>query len=386
MFSKNLRVLSNERLHAVLTALAAEERKLTLEILHHLREVERRSLFAERGHSSLFEYVTKELLYSEASAQRRISAMRALKELPELETKVESGELKLTQIAQVQSFLKSEKNAGKPYSIEAKRELFQETIGRSTRETERLLAEKSPSFGQKERVRLVTESLTQITFTADRALVEKLEKVKNRFAHRLPAGASMKDVITYLADVVLEKEDRKVSKDTLTSKDASLSETVSPSKNVTPSSADVLSGSTLNDAPLPAREVDIASVGRKDAMGDATSKTDTHPESRSEKSDHSQQSQSRYLPAAVKREVWQRDQGRCTFVSPTTGKRCQSEHRLEVDHIHPFALGGTSREAENLRLLCFAHNQFEARRRFGEQRFASRKSTERRFSDRGAAS
>ena len=86
--------------------------------------------------------------------------MRALKELPELESKVESGELKITQIAQVQSFLRSEKKEGKAYSLSEKKALFQETIGKSTRETERALAEKSPSFAHHEKLRPVTATET----------------------------------------------------------------------------------------------------------------------------------------------------------------------------------------------------------------------------------
>ena len=39
-------------------------------VLHHLREVERRFLFAELGYSSLFEYCISELKYSAGSAQR----------------------------------------------------------------------------------------------------------------------------------------------------------------------------------------------------------------------------------------------------------------------------------------------------------------------------
>ena len=67
--------LTNQALHDQLTYLASEERRITLDVLHHLRECERRRLYAERGHSSLFDYVVKELGYAESSAQRRISAM-----------------------------------------------------------------------------------------------------------------------------------------------------------------------------------------------------------------------------------------------------------------------------------------------------------------------
>ena len=66
----------------------------------------------------------------------------------------------------------------------------------------------------------------------------------------------------------------------------------------------------------------------------------------------------RYIPAEVRRQVWERDQGRCTFVSPS-GERCESTEFVEYDHVVPLSQGGQS-TLEGLRLMCRAHNQFEA--------------------------
>ena len=71
----------------------------------------------------------------------------------------------------------------------------------------------------------------------------------------------------------------------------------------------------------------------------------------------------RHIPAQVKRQVWQRDGGQCTFVSDR-GRRCTACTCLEFDHIHSVARGGQAR-AENLRLRCRSHNQFAAECTFG---------------------
>ena len=68
-------------------------------------------------------------------------------------------------------------------------------------------------------------------------------------------------------------------------------------------------------------------------------------------------SRSRYIPAAVRREVWRRDQGCCSYVDPHSGRRCGSRYRLEIDHIVPFALGGGA-EPGNLSLRCRAHHRY----------------------------
>ena len=54
----------------------------------------------------------------------------------------------------------------------------------------------------------------------------------------------------------------------------------------------------------------------------------------------------RAIPAGVRRQVWQRDGERCSYVDPQTGRRCNSTHLIEIDHIVP----------GNLR-LCGAHHR-----------------------------
>ena len=105
----NLQGLSDQVLLQQTCDLAVREREVTLQVLHHLREVERRLLYAKLSYASLFEYAVKELKYSEGAAHRRISSMRLLKELPQLEPRVEAGTLSLCALSQAQSFFRQEK-------------------------------------------------------------------------------------------------------------------------------------------------------------------------------------------------------------------------------------------------------------------------------------
>lgn len=66
----------------------------------------------------------------------------------------------------------------------------------------------------------------------------------------------------------------------------------------------------------------------------------------------------RAIPAHVKRAVWERDGGRCTFRSDT-GRRCEARSFLEYDHIEPVARGGRSGTG-NVRLRCRTHNRLDA--------------------------
>lgn len=64
----------------------------------------------------------------------------------------------------------------------------------------------------------------------------------------------------------------------------------------------------------------------------------------------------RYISAQIRRFIWKRDQGRCQYQDPITGQKCPAIHGLQIDHIHPYAEGGTH-APDNLRLLCGTHNR-----------------------------
>jgi 5-methylcytosine-specific restriction endonuclease McrA len=72
---------------------------------------------------------------------------------------------------------------------------------------------------------------------------------------------------------------------------------------------------------------------------------------------------SRHIPPSVRDAVFSRDKGRCAYVG-TSGERCGSTHHLQIDHVVPYARGGTS-TIDNLRLLCARHNKIEAERLYG---------------------
>ena len=112
----NLGTINDSTLIETTEKLVREERELLTKVLHHLREIERRRLFSSLGFKSLFDFAVRQLGYSEDQAYRRISAMRLLKEIPELEAKIESGEISLTHISLAHSLFKQEKNQNKEMS------------------------------------------------------------------------------------------------------------------------------------------------------------------------------------------------------------------------------------------------------------------------------
>lgn len=313
-FFMKLTALSDKILLENTKSIAAREREITLEVLHHLREVERRSLFAKLGYSSLFEYALNELRYSAASAQRRISSMRLLKELPSLEKKIEEGTLNLSTLSQAQSFFRQEKISQKSQikNSQDKIELLKSLENKSAREVEKVLISKSsePIKLIPEIVRAVSQTQSEIKFLVESELLKEIEELRNLLAHSHP-GASIKEILIYSVKNTLKA---------LRPKDM----VAKKAKNLLP---------TLKPKVTPLKI-------------------------------------SRYIPANVKREVWARDRGECTYKNQETGKKCACKYGLEYDHIQPYALGGESTE-ENLRLRCKAHNQWTAIQTFGQSKMSS---------------
>ena len=77
---RSLSGLSDGELLSRVKDLVARERAVTLEILVHLIEVERRRLHVGLGYASMFEYATRHLGYSESAAARRIRVARCIRD------------------------------------------------------------------------------------------------------------------------------------------------------------------------------------------------------------------------------------------------------------------------------------------------------------------
>jgi 5-methylcytosine-specific restriction endonuclease McrA len=76
-----------------------------------------------------------------------------------------------------------------------------------------------------------------------------------------------------------------------------------------------------------------------------------------------------YDPAAIRREVWTRDAGRCSYESPES-RKCGAREYLEFHHQVPWA---RCREhaPSNISLRCRSHNRYAAVLAFGSELMAA---------------
>jgi hypothetical protein len=318
--------------------LAEQNRKISLELIECLKEVEKRMLFADLGYSSLWEFAVQYLKLSEGSAQRKIASMRLISQLPEAHRALVNGSLSITNAAQLQSHFRREAKKGKKSSAQEKLAVVQKMAGLSKRECEKELLKISPESIPQEKERSLTENLTELRFVVDQSVMKKLERLKGLLAYKNP-GISLAELFELLVTQELEKLEKKKAGSLKTqlktqAKTEMLSCSPEPiaAPSVSPPPAKVIA-----QAPVKGECKTISKMIKRQAF-----------------------------PASVRRKIWNRAGGQCEFIGEN-GKRCTARRRLEFDH-HPVpvALGGKNNEG-NGRLACKTHNLSSAVHVLGRQ-------------------
>lgn len=324
--------MSDDVLVAKIKNLAAIERKLTQVMILHISEMDRRKLYLKFAYSSLFEYLIKEIGYSEGAAQRRIDAARLLVTVPELAGKIESGQIKLTQVSHLQKICRQvKKDSGRSVSAELRQEILLKLENKTSAATQVIVANCLNIESQQ-------ETSVRKSFQADESVRVELTFSKEEFAliQQVQAslsgqsGGEFKNTIVEMARII-EKMNLPNKKNIATSNATSTSPTEHVTQyNITATVA-VKSGNEVN-------------LYNKTYIRDKANKN------------HKANKANKTLTLKMKKEIKLRDQY-CQFKDHLTGKVCGSRYYLEVDHIQPRFAGGDHAPG-NLRMLCRNHNQF----------------------------
>lgn len=296
--------MTDTELLARLAAFAAQEREDVADVVEHLSELDRRGCIADTGCATLFDYCTRVLRYSEGAAFLRIRAARAARKLPRILDDLRSGELHLDAVMRLYPHL-TEENGERLLDLAA---------GKSKREVLSLVAGLSQDpVPERDVVRVCAAPAAVPGDAPD--VIPPPSRVRISFT----ADNEFLEMIERLKGLRRHRHPSGRLEDLLKESVAAMLDRVDPARRGEAAASQ--------------------SAGRR----------------------------GRYIPRRVRRFVWRRDEGRCTFIGPG-GIRCGSTSQLEVDHIRPFAEGGRSDDADNLRLLCRPHNQRLAARRFGSRK------------------
>ncbi len=344
--------LPSDHLLSRLHALVRRGNAVEAELLSHLGEVDARRLYLREACPSMFHYCVRVLLFAESVAYKRIAAARAARRHPEIRAALGRGDLHLTALSLLAPQLTTENC----------RELIASARHRTADEIRRRLADRQPKPDVPASVRRVPPLAAQrppsaqnavlptaaatapapacaptpavkppspraqseplggerycVRFTADRDLHAKLQELRALMRHQIPDG-DLGKILAEAVSLLLERV-------------------------------------------------------RKRKFGEGTAPRAVRP---SNPSNSSKPKPSRHIPAAIRRAVFKRDGGRCTYLSPR-GQRCRAREFLEFHHHDPWA-HARAHSINGIALRCRAHNQYEACRDFGERHMARFRTRER---------
>jgi 5-methylcytosine-specific restriction endonuclease McrA len=359
-----------------LATLLRAERNAAAEFLLALSDFDRRRGWERLGHASLFAFLHVELGLSKGAAYVRFTAARLLQAFPEVIEPIRSGRLCLSavgelarvatpvnfsvvlprffgcssrearevaaaalprpapslrdQITRLQPAveLRSPAPSGRPEPQASPElpaqatplELATPADAVAVRAHELALTHPARAVERRDEVEPLTADLRRLHITVDAQFLKMLDTARDGLSHSIP-GASMEQVLKAALEILLEKQARARG---LVKK---------PRKSVGTSAATA----TPKETPIP------------DFIDPPHRRTGPR----------------QAIPAAVRRAVWARDGGRCSWPLDGGGV-CGSTHRLEFDHIVPWARWG-GETVDDLRVTCHPHNALAARAAFGDR-------------------
>ena len=336
--------VSDNEVLAASVRLARAERHATAELVAVLMEMDARRLYLGEGFSSLFSYCTGALRLSEHAAYDRIQAARATRRFPTVLEHLAEGSLTVATICLLSPHLTDENHT-----------LLLTTAKQKTkREVERMVAALRPLPAVPSSVRRLPEPVVAPSTSAPPAETPRDSDLLVSSGERTDfASATSADAAPLIAP---PRPTRPAIIKPLAPERYKLQVTISRTAHDHLRRAQDLLRHTVPSGD-PAEVVERALALLVEHLERTKRVEATRPRPAQPAT-----TRSRHIPAAVKREVWARDGGRCAFIG--TRGRCAERGFLELHHVVPFADGGAS-DATNLQLRCRAHNAFEADQWFG---------------------
>jgi hypothetical protein len=328
--------LSDAELITEVKRLAAAERRATAALVASLVELDTRRLYLGAGCSSLFTYCTQVLHLAEGAAYNRIEAARAARRFPVILELLETGDVTLTTVRLLAPHL-TQDNHG---------EVLSSARHKTKREIELLVASLSPrppvpTVLRRESAPRTSPPVALVERDTPKESAQSDSACTRVEAPNPVATPKPRPALTPLAPERFRLQ-LTIPRDT----HDKLRRVQDLLRHVVPNGdpATILDRAlTLLLEELERRRLAAASSPRESRVAGAGS---------------------RHIPAAVRRAVWRRDDGRCAFVG--SEGRCAERGFLEFHHVEPFAMGGPA-TVDNIELRCRAHNAYEASLFFGAE-------------------
>lgn len=356
-YSESLRRLPADELARETARLVGREHGIVARVIAHLAEISSRKLHLDLGCRSLFDYCLKKLGLTEGSTALRIQVANVCRRCPAILTAIEEGHVSLTVAGKLAPHL----------TAANQRELIQDCHGMTKREVEEYLVRLAPKppvapaiarqpqgRGRPERptptppprgheagpfsppeqpkatdaprpqpaghIEPCQPELFNVRFPASQDFKNKLERLAEVLNISNPHG-NIAAVLEAALDVAIDKKDPQKRQERREQRAAK--QKAKPT--TTPAQQD-------------------AAVASKTSLDEVSA-------------------QSRAVPQPLRDQLLARAGFQCEYQTHD-GTRCSARTHLAIDHIVPYARGGSTTPG-NLRVLCTPHNQRYAERCYG---------------------
>ncbi len=345
MNKTDLKLLEDGELLVRLSKLVNQSRRVESVFVAHIAEVDARRLYASQASPSMYQYCIDALHLSEAEAYLRIEAARASRRHPLVLTMLEDGRLHLSGIGVLAPQLKKLNRA----DGEA---LLARAIHKTKRQIKVLVAGLAPKPDVPPSIRKVPEKRMEAprkdaSGAASENHPSSEEATTSGRSHPEPSNKPAPESPDPRAKVEPLSASRYIVQFTASAELCDKLERL----------AALMPGSDL------ASRIDTAVSEKVERLEAKRFAKTNKPRKSLEDADTSPGV--RGISAPVRRFVWERDGGQCTYVS-REGKRCPARESLEYHHDDPYGLGG-DRSATNIRLMCTCHNLYMAEMDYGKE-------------------
>jgi hypothetical protein len=375
-----------------LAILLRAERTAAADFLLALADFDRRRGWERLGYASLFSFLVAELSLSKGAAYVRFTAARLLQDFPEVVEPIREGKLRLSAVGELarvattgnfatvlprffgcssrearevaaailpreapptrdqvtrvapvaqrpapaQALAAQPWPAPRPPTVAASLNFERSTDSESVRAHEPVPIHPARDAAPRDDVEPLTADLRRLHVTVSRRLLAKIDAARDGLSHSIP-GASTEQVLEAALDLLLEKQARARGQ-------------VKKPRTTLPTPPQTAPQPQIAPRTSPA----ACTTGEQQHEG-ALVPTEPPP--------HRRTGPREAIPAAVRRAVWERDGGRCAW--PLDGGGCcGSTHRVQFDHVVPWARWGAP-TVDKVRLLCARHNRAAAAAAFG---------------------
>lgn len=198
--------LQDFELNEKIKSLARQERELTQEILEHVAEVDRRKLYLAMSYPSLFEYLVREIGYSEGSAQRRIDAARLLQRIPEISNHIHSGSISLSQISKMQKICRQiKRTSGDAIQVSVQKEVLEKLQNQGAKQTDLILArEFQIEIAVEEKKQIQSDESVRVEVTFSKEEMQVIGKAQAILSHK--TGGNIKATLLEMANQIIKAQ------------------------------------------------------------------------------------------------------------------------------------------------------------------------------------